>query len=253
MTTPFFQLNPPAGSSGHQRVPEAPVASPGFDAEEVRTWAERLDGAPAEEILRFASERVDGRIAVTMSMQDTVLAELAQDALPTADLIFLDTGYHFPETLDTRDRVAERYSLPLLNITPRLSRPEQDAAYGPRLYARDPEACCRMRKVEPLAETLSGYRAWVTGVRRVDSALRASTPVLELDRAGRLKINPVATWTDEDVARFIADRGLIAHPLTSQGYPSIGCATCTLPVADGDDPRAGRWAGTAKTECGLHT
>lgn len=217
-------------------------------------WNEKLEGASAEEILTWVSEHVPGPIAITMSMQDTVLAELAEGRLTSgnAHLVFLDTGYHFPETLETRDRVQQRYSLPLTNVKPTLTRAEQDAQYGRDLYRTNPTACCRMRKVEPLARMLDPFDAWITGIRRVDNALRASTPVLEVDRTGRLKINPLVTWSDEDVSSYIAEHDLIIHPLTQRGYPSIGCATCTLPVAEGEDPRSGRWAGTGKTECGLH-
>ena len=186
-------------------------------------------------------------------MQDTILAELTDGKLDNAELVFLDTGYHFPETIETRDKVEQRYELPLRNITPVLTREEQDEVYGPRLYSTNPTACCRMRKGEPLARMLDPFEAWITGIRRVDSALRANTPVLEVDRTGRLKINPLVEWSDEQVESYIADHDLIIHPLTTQGYPSIGCATCTLPVAEGQDPRSGRWAGSSKTECGLHT
>lgn len=219
----------------------------------VATWAEKLENSTAEEIIDWAREHVPGKIAVTMSMQDTILAELTDASLTNAEYVFLDTGYHFPETIETRDAVVQRYHLPLRNITPALSREEQDRAYGPRLYSRNPTACCRMRKVEPLARMLNPFEAWITGVRRVDNFLRANTPVIEVDRTGRLKINPVVRWTDAQVASYIEDHNLIINSLTTRGYPSIGCATCTLPVAEGEDPRAGRWAGSTKTECGLHT
>ncbi|WP_296212310.1 phosphoadenylyl-sulfate reductase [Corynebacterium sp. YSMAA1_1_F7] len=221
----------------------------------VAEWNDKLEGASAEDIMEWVAEHVPGKIAVTMSMQDTVLAELAEGRLAKerTELVFLDTGYHFAETLETRDKVQQRYTLPLENITPVLSREEQDKVYGPRLYSRDNTACCRMRKVEPLARMLNPFNAWITGVRRVDNALRANTPVLDVDRTGRLKINPIVAWSDEDVEAYITDHDLIINPLTKQGYPSIGCETCTLPVAEGQDPRSGRWAGSNKTECGLHT
>lgn len=223
----------------------------------VAEWAGKLENETAEGILSWANEHLDGAIAVTLSMQDTVLAELAERTLTggttnRAELVFLDTGYHFAETLDTARAVEDRYSLQLRTITPTLTRAQQDDEYGPNLYRRNPTACCRMRKVEPLARMLNPFEAWVSGVRRVDSPLRANTPVIEVDRTGRLKLNPIAAWTDEDVANFIEDNHLIINPLTQQGYPSIGCETCTLPVAEGEDPRSGRWAGTNKTECGLH-
>ncbi len=242
------EVSPDGPTTTEPLTPEERAANEALVAE----WADKLEGASAEDILAWADQHLDGRIAVTMSMQDTILAELASGRLAHAELVFLDTGFHFDETIATRDKVEERYNLPLRNITPILSRQEQDETYGPRLYARNPTACCRMRKVEPLARMLNPYSAWVTGVRRVDNALRANTPVLEVDRTGRLKINPIVTWTDEDVEDYITEHDLIINPLTKQGYPSIGCATCTLPVAEGEDPRAGRWAGTNKTECGLH-
>ena len=129
---------------------------------------------------------------------------------------------------------------------------EQDADLLPRLHDRDPDRCCWLRKVEPLARMLNPFEAWVSGVRRVDSPLRANTPVIEVDRTGRLKLNPIAAWTDEDVANFIEDNHLIINPLTQQGYPSIGCEPCTRRVEAGADPRSGRWAGSSKTECGIH-
>ncbi|MDN6676027.1 phosphoadenylyl-sulfate reductase [Corynebacterium variabile] len=218
----------------------------------VDEWNDSLDGKTAEEILDWVNEHVTGTVAVTMSMQDTVLAELAQGRVHDAELVFLDTGYHFDETMDVAREVDERYSLPLKTVEPVLSVEEQNREYGANLYRSNPTACCRMRKVEPLARMLNPYEAWISGVKRVDSELRKDTPILDVDRTGRLKINPIAAWTDQDVEDYIEAHDLIIHPLTKQGYPSIGCATCTLPVAPGEDPRSGRWAGSTKTECGLH-
>lgn len=218
----------------------------------VDEWNDRLDGKTAEEILDWVNEHVTGTVAVTMSMQDTVLAELTQGRVHDAELMFLDTGYHFDETMDVAREVDERYSLPLKTVEPVLSVEEQNREYGANLYRSNPTACCRMRKVEPLARMLNPYEAWISGVKRVDSELRKDTPILDVDRTGRLKINPIAAWTDQDVEDYIEAHDLIIHPLTKQGYPSIGCATCTLPVAPGEDPRSGRWAGSTKTECGLH-
>ena len=218
----------------------------------VDEWNDKLDGKTAEEILDWVNEHVIGTVAVTMSMQDTVLAELAQGRVHDAELVFLDTGYHFDETMDVAREVDERYSLPLKTVEPVLSVEEQNREYGANLYRSNPTACCRMRKVEPLARMLNPYEAWISGVKRVDSELRKDTPILDVDRTGRLTINPIAAWTDQDVEDYIEAHDLIIHPLTKQGYPSIGCATCTLPVAPGEDPRSGRWAGSTKTECGLH-
>ena len=188
-----------------------------------------LEKYTAGEVLEWATEHLRTPVAVTLSMQDTVLAELAERHAPGADLIFLDTGYHFDETLDVARRVGERYRNRLLTITPARTRAEQDREEGPDLYKTDPGRCCDLRKVRPLAEMKKPYEGWVTGLKRVDAATRAHTPV-----------------------RYIADNDLIVHPLTRAGYPSIGCATCTNRVEAGADPRSGRWAGQEKTECGLH-
>lgn len=223
------------------------------NAELVEKWADSLYDAKAGDILDWAREHTSGDLVVTLSMENTVLAELAHDHLPDADFLFLDTEYHFPETLEVADLVERRYANKLVRATAQLSRKQQDATYGANLYRSNPTACCRMRKVEPLAVALSDYQGWITGLRRADGPTRATAPALSLDKTGRLKISPIITWTLEDTERFIAERDLIVHPLTKQNYPSIGCATCTLPVLEGQDPRSGRWAGNAKTECGLHT
>ncbi|AKK11972.1 phosphoadenylyl-sulfate reductase [Corynebacterium uterequi] len=239
----------PQGPRAAEPLPDDVVTR---NAELVERWAAKLYDAPAEDILDFAREHTPGAAVITLSMENTVLAELAQDHLPDADFLFLDTEYHFPETLSVADAVERRYPNRLVRTKAILSRAEQDATYGPMLYTRDPNACCRMRKVEPLQRHLSPYAAVVDGLRRVDGPTRAQAPALSLNKTGRLKISPIITWTLADTEAFIAERDLIVHPLTRQGYPSIGCATCTLPVAKGQDPRAGRWSGSGKTECGLH-
>lgn len=219
----------------------------------VEDWADKLHDATAEEIVEWAAEHAPGRLAVTMSMENTVLAELAHRAHLDADLLFIDTGFHFPETLETADRVAERYpDLPLVRVLPLLSPEEQDEIYGPRLYARDVAAYNRMRKVEPLNMAMDPYVGWVTGLRRADSEHRATAPALSLDHHGRLKISPIITWDLDDTDAYIRDHDLIIHPLTLKGYRSIGCAPLTFPVADGEDARSGRVFADGKTECGLH-
>ena len=205
-----------------------------------------LEKLSAGEIIEWGAEHLGTNRAVTMSMQDTVLAELAARHAPDADLIFLDTGYHFPETIEVADAVDKRYPNRLLRIQP-------VAGAVPELYKTDMTACCAQRKVEPLARMKLPYEGWVTGLKRVDAPTRKNTPVLEIDKTGRIKLNPLAAWTDDDVDRFIEDNDLIIHPLTKAGFPSIGCAPCTNRVAPGADPRSGRWAGAEKTECGLHT
>lgn len=220
----------------------------------VERYADKLYHADAATIFEWTREHVHGPTVITMSMENTVLAELAQEHLPGTDLLFLDTEYHFDETIEVADAVEKRYpSSRLIRTHAVLSRAEQDSVYGKDLYRRNPTACCRMRKVEPLQRHLSPYVAMIDGLRRDDGPTRAEAPALSLNKTGRLKISPIITWSLEETDAFIRERDLIVHPLTLQGYPSIGCATCTLPVAAGEDPRAGRWAGSAKTECGLHT
>ncbi|KQB86092.1 phosphoadenylyl-sulfate reductase [Corynebacterium lowii] len=219
----------------------------------VERWADELYQASASTIFEWTQEHAPGSIAVTLSMENTVLAELSSRHLPTADFLFLDTGYHFKETLAVAEDVDKRYEQRLVRVRPVLSREQQDATYGKNLYRSHPTACCRMRKVEPLAHALSPYVGWVTGLRRADGPTRAQAPALSLDSTGRLKISPIITWTLEETQEFIEANNLIENPLTHQGYPSIGCATCTLPVTEGQDPRAGRWANSTKTECGLHS
>lgn len=188
-----------------------------------------------------------------MSMENTVFAELAHQAHLDADLLFIDTGFHFPETLTTADAVEARYpDLPLVRVLPLLTPAQQDEVYGPRLYATDTAAYNRMRKVEPLNMAMDPYVGWVTGLRRADSEHRATAPALSLDRTGRLKISPIITWDLDDTDAYIKAHDLIIHPLTLQGYRSIGCAPLTFPVGDDEDARAGRVFADGKTECGLH-
>ncbi len=212
----------------------------------------KLESAPADEIVRWAVQTFGARFAVASSMQDAVLVHLVSQVAPSVDVLFLDTGYHFVETLGTRDAVAATYDVNLITLTPQQTVAEQDAAYGPKLHDRDPDRCCGLRKVAPLDRALQRYDAWATGLRRVEAPTRAGTPVVSYDaRRGKVKVAPIAAWSDQDVADYIAEHGILINPLLTAGYPSIGCAPCTRAVAAGEDPRAGRWAGSAKTECGI--
>ncbi len=214
--------------------------------------AATLADSSATDVLRWA---VDSglRLAVAGSMQDTVLVHLASTVLPGVDVLFLDTGYHFAETLQTRDRVAASYRVHLRTITPRQTVAEQDTEHGVALHERDPDLCCALRKTQPLDEVLDEYDAWATGLRRVESESRHDTAVVSFDeRRDKIKLAPLAAWTDEDVAAYIENHDLISNPLLAQGYPSIGCGPCTRRVAAGADARSGRWSGTDKTECGIH-
>jgi phosphoadenosine phosphosulfate reductase len=211
-----------------------------------------LEGASALEIMSWAHEQFGSALVVTSSLADTVMISLAEKVAPGIDVIFLDTGYHFVETIGTRDAVKLVHNVNLISVTPELSVAEQDAAYGKDLFKTDPDSCCGMRKVAPLGKALQPYAAWATGLRRADSAARAETPIVSWDARRRLiKVAPIASWTDADVDDYIERNSLMINPLLEDGYPSIGCEPCTLP-ASGPDARAGRWAGLGKTECGIH-
>jgi phosphoadenosine phosphosulfate reductase len=239
-----------------------------FTEQELRDLAERgakdLDGAGAMDLLRWTDENfggVDGsrdwatcRYVVASNMQDAVLVDLAAKVRPGVPILFLDTGYHFAETIGTRDAAEAVYDIHVLNVTPEHTVAEQDALLGKDLFSRDPNECCRLRKVVPLTKALSGYDAWVTGLRRVDAPTRANAPLISFDEAFKLvKINPLAAWSDQDMADYIAENNVLVNPLVEEGYPSIGCAPCTTKPAPGADPRSGRWQGQSKTECGLHS
>jgi phosphoadenosine phosphosulfate reductase len=218
-----------------------------------RGAAELGDNASAVDLLRWTDENFGGNYIVASNMQDAVLVDLAAKVRPGVDVLFLDTGYHFVETIGTRDAVEAVYDVNVINVTPENSVEKQDELFGKDLFAREPSECCRMRKVEPLSKALRGYSAWVTGIRRVEAPTRANAPLISWDKAfGLVKINPLAAWTDEDMQNYIDTNDVLVNPLVFEGYPSIGCAPCTAKPVEGADPRSGRWAGTSKTECGLH-
>ncbi|MBJ7398705.1 MAG: phosphoadenylyl-sulfate reductase [Mycolicibacterium sp.] len=212
-----------------------------------------LDGATAAELLAWTDTHFAGRYVVAANMQDAVLIDLAAKVRPGVDVLFLDTGYHFAETIGTRDAVESVYGVNIVNVTPEYTVAEQDRLLGRDLFARDPERCCRLRKVEPLGRALGKYSAWVTGIRRVDSLTRADSPLISFDEGFKLvKVNPLAAWTDDDMHAYMETHRVLLNPLVDEGYPSIGCEPCTAKPAAGADPRSGRWQGLDKTECGLH-
>jgi phosphoadenosine phosphosulfate reductase len=219
----------------------------------VRHAGAELELAPAEVIIEWAVATFGNRFAITSSMGDAVLSHLASRVAPGIDVVFLDTGYHFAETIGTRDAVEATLPVRLLNITPKQTVAEQDAAYGKDLYKTDPDLCCALRKVAPLEEALSSYDAWATGLRRDETHDRVIAPVIGWDEGKRkVKVSPLARWTADDVDRYIANNNILVNRLQYDGYPSIGCWPCTRRVAPGEDPRSGRWAGTGKTECGIN-
>ncbi len=218
-----------------------------------RRGAAELEGADASELLAWTDRHFRDRYVVASNMQDAVLVDLAATVRPGVPVLFLDTGYHFAETIGTRDAVESVYDVTMVNVVPEHTVAEQDRLLGKDLFSRDPGECCRLRKVVPLRRALSGYSAWVTGIRRVESPTRAAAPLISFDEAFNLvKVNPLAAWTDADMQAYIEDRGILVNPLVEEGYPSIGCAPCTSRPNQGEDPRSGRWQGRSKTECGLH-
>lgn len=226
--------------------------------EDLETLAARagreLEDASAAEILQWAADTFGGKFCVTSSMEDAVVAHLASRVFPGVDVVFLDTGYHFPETIGTRDAVEAVMDVNVITLTPRQTVAEQDAEYGPKLHDRDPDLCCALRKVKPLQEGLTGYTAWATGLRRDESPTRANTPVVGWDAKRRkVKVSPIARWTQDDVDAYVAEHGVLTNPLLMDGYASVGCAPCTRRVLEGEDARAGRWAAAARPSAGCTT
>jgi phosphoadenosine phosphosulfate reductase len=225
--------------------------------EELKVIAEaasaELADATALEALEWTARTFGDDFIVASNMQDAVLVDLATRVKPDVDVLFLQTGYHFAETIGTRDAVDLVYpGVRIVNAEAEQSVADQEARFGP-LNRTDPTRCCELRKVVPLRRTLANYDAWVTGVRRVDAPTRANTPIVQWDdRNGLVKVNPIAPWTDDEFHAYVTEHGILENPLVGAGYPSIGCAPCTAKPLPGADPRSGRWAGTSKTECGLH-
>ncbi|WP_433913719.1 phosphoadenylyl-sulfate reductase [Brevibacterium litoralis] len=194
-----------------------------------------------------------GAVAVASSMANTVLPHFVSQSIPGVDVLFLDTGYHFVETIATRDEAQRSLDIRVVDVTPDLSVSEQDEVHGKNLYDHDSEYCCAMRKVEPLRDSLRGYEVWISGVRREEAVTRIGAPLVTFDhKNGLVKVNPFVRWTTDELYQYAADHRVPMNLLLDHGYPSIGCEPCTQPVAPGDDPRSGRWAGSTKVECGIH-
>ncbi len=210
--------------------------------------------ATAEQVIAWVAKHFAAdSIAVACSMADSVLPHIVSQQIPNVDVLFLDTGYHFAETVVTRNEVARALPIRVVDVKPKQTVAEQDAQYGERLWSRDPNLCCQLRKVDPLHNSLQNYELWFTGVRRDEAPTRANTPLLVWDeKNGLVKVNPLAAWTFDQLIDYATENKVPVNLLLSNGYPSIGCEPCTKPVAAGEDPRSGRWAGANKTECGLH-
>jgi len=258
--SPAVNLNAPAADAStlpERALPER-RPTPVLQALAAQGSAEltKTDGteATAEDVVAWVTRNFSAdAVAVACSMADAVLPALVSAQVPGVDVLFLDTGYHFAETYETRDAVAATLDVTVVDVLPLATVPEQDAEHGAELLARDPNLCCAMRKVEPLQRSLRGYELWFTGVRRDEAPTRANTPLITWDeRNGLVKVNPIAAWTYEQLMDHATTHHIPVNVLLSRGYPSIGCAPCTQPVAAGADPRSGRWATLEKTECGLH-
>ncbi len=232
-----------------------PDRSMPWSAAELAELNARFRDRPPEELLAWAAERFGELTVLTCSFGGAsgmvLLDMVARLRLPIA-ILFLDTDLLFPETYALAAEVERRYGLTVRRQRPAVSLEEQARQYGPELYARDPDRCCAMRKVAPLAEALRPYRAWISGIRREQTAQRATTDLVAWNaRHGLLKLSPLAAWSEQEVWAYLHTHNVPYNPLLDRGFPSLGCAPCTRP-ASADDPRAGRWSGFAKTECGIH-
>ncbi len=227
-----------------------------ISAAEAEGLADEFESRPAEDVLRWTAERFGPRAVLTCSWQkqSSVLVHMLSEVAPQMRVVEFDTGLLFPETYETREQLIARYPIKFERIEPELTVAQQAEAHGDRLWERDPDSCCGMRKVAPLEQALRGMDAWVTGIRRDQSTTRENARKIEVDeRRGVVKVQPLADWTSRDVWRYIWRHGIPYNPLHDHGYPSIGCVPCTASVSGAQsDERAGRWRGTGKIECGLH-
>lgn len=224
--------------------PANPKTPEDFTDEQLAELSVEFERLPASKIIQWAVDSFAPHLALTASMTDAVLIDLAVKVYPEIEVVFIDTGYHFPETLETVERVRRRYGLNMKIMTV--------AHHDEALWELDPENCCSAVKVGQLDRALLGKSAWLSGLRREEADSRVKAPIVARDLRGLIKVNPIALWSDLDVAGYIADHDVPVNPLVTQGYPSIGCMPCTVKPTDPDDPRSGRWAGRSKTECGLH-
>ncbi|TXK78076.1 phosphoadenylyl-sulfate reductase [Paenibacillus sp. N3.4] len=216
--------------------------------------AEEFENQSPQAILKLAVDTFPSlTLACSFGAEDVVLVDMLQKINPNVDIFYLDTNVHFAETYETRDRLEQHYGAKFVQVLPKLTLEEQAAQYGEELWKSDANQCCNIRKVDPLTDILKNYDAWITGIRRDQAPTRANAKKVEYDvKFGLIKFNPLASWTSEDVWNYIRENDVIYNPLHDRNFPSIGCTHCTRPVADGEDPRAGRWASIEKTECGLH-
>jgi phosphoadenylyl-sulfate reductase (thioredoxin) len=231
------------------------VNSATLSRDEIKQYAQELEGESAERILQWAADRFAPRLtfATGFGIEGCAIIDMVARASVPVDLFTLDTGLLFPETYEVWRRLEERYQITIRAVRPEHTVDEQAALYGPELWGRDPDRCCEMRKTLPLRGALAPFQAWLSAIRRDQTPDRADAPVVGWDgRFGLVKISPLVLWTYDDVRAYVKKHDVPYNLLHDRGYPSIGCWPCTTPVAEGEDPRAGRWRGREKKECGLH-
>ena len=224
--------------------PDPLQSLPVYTDEELAELNREFETKPASAVIKWAVDNFAPHLSLSASMTDAVLIDLATKVYPAIEVVFIDTGYHFPETLETVEQVRRRYGLNLRMMTVQ--------HHDEELWKIDPENCCSSVKVGQLDRALMGKAAWMSGLRRTEAATRGQAPIVARDLRGLVKVNPIATWSDQDVAGYIADHDVPVNPLVHDGFPSICCMPCTVRPTDPDDPRSGRWNGRDKTECGIH-
>lgn len=230
----------------------------GLSVKELEAWGESVEAKHPQEVLAEAVDRYAPKIVLACSFgaEDVVLVDMLHRINSSVPLFYLDTDFLFPETYATRDRIIQRYGLApaqVLHVKPLLTPEQQAAQYGESLWTVDADRCCQLRKVEPLTRVLQNFDAWITGIRRDQAPTRANAKLIEWDgKFQMVKVNPLAKWTWADVWTYINIHEVPYNELHDRNYPSIGCTHCTKPVMPGEDPRSGRWQGSAKIECGLH-
>jgi phosphoadenosine phosphosulfate reductase len=225
-------------------VPSARFTPATFSDADLAELNARFERLPASAIIAWAARSFGPYLSLAASMADALLIDLAVKVDPAIEVVFIDTGYHFPETMQTVEQIRRRYGLNLRIMTV--------APHDEELWIADPENCCSAVKVGQLDRALNGKAAWMSGLRRDEAPTRASAPIVARDVRGLIKVNPIANWTHDECQSYLTEHEIPYNPLLDQGYGSIGCWPCTRPVAEGEDPRSGRWAGRNKTECGLH-
>lgn len=227
-----------------------------IDPAELQHQSKVFESKTPQDILRWGVEKFRGSLTLACSFgaEDVALVDMVARIDSSVTVFYLDTDYLFPETFEVKDRIVERYGIRPVAVKPLLTIEEQASLHGPDLFARQPDVCCKIRKVEPLRRHLGGFQAWITGIRRDQAPTRANAGLVEWDKVFNLvKLNPLARWKSEDVWAYIRSHDVPYNALHDRNYPSIGCYPCTRQVKPGEDPRAGRWANFTKKECGLHT